>query len=221
MEEKMAESAKKISKTICIAFPDKEYYQKCVEEAETFREFLKKTYGQHPELFPEDFEKGFTLHGFVTSRKQDGFTTRRIRLKNEAGDVWQIRPSFMMPYMIAETDEVEKALYLRRWGVPFDALAHVFGRNEMFWYRAYVSLGRNSVAGTTVRDPSLLPEHLIADEKHTRHNSEKVYVTTTVAQGCILGSGLAGNAGTDALPKVTGIFRRRPGNSAPTISPKL
>ena len=34
--------------------------------------------------------------------------------------------------MIARTDEVEKALYLRQWGVPFDALAYVFGRDAMF-----------------------------------------------------------------------------------------
>jgi hypothetical protein len=37
---------------------------------------------------------------------------RRIKLKN--GKSYQLRPSFMMPYMIARTDEVEKALYLRR-----------------------------------------------------------------------------------------------------------
>ncbi len=28
----MAESVKKISKTVCIVFPDKEYYQKCMED---------------------------------------------------------------------------------------------------------------------------------------------------------------------------------------------
>lgn len=63
---------------------------------------------------------------------------RRIMLKNQSQDVYQIRPSFMMPYMISETIDFEKALYLRRWGVPFDALAYVFGRNSMFWQRAYL-----------------------------------------------------------------------------------
>jgi hypothetical protein len=46
----------------------------------------------------------------------------------------------MMPYMIARTDEVEKALYLRRWGVPFEALVYVFGRDSMFWYRPMFQL---------------------------------------------------------------------------------
>lgn len=47
-----------------------------------------------------------------------------------------------MPYMIGKTEAVEKALYLRLWGVPFEALAYVFGRDENYWYRAYQALGR-------------------------------------------------------------------------------
>lgn len=145
---------------------------------------------------------------------------RRIRLKNENEDAYQIRPSFMMPYMIAETDEVEKALYLRRWGVPFDALAYVFGRDAMFWYRAYISLGRNSVVGTTIKAPERLPEHVVADEKHTRHKSEKVYVATTVAQGCILGSGIASNAGSKELTKAYRDFKDESLELAPQYQPK-
>jgi hypothetical protein len=36
-----------------------------------------------------------------------------------------------MPYLIDKTEEVEKALYLRQFDVPFDALAYVFGRDPM------------------------------------------------------------------------------------------
>jgi hypothetical protein len=86
----------------------------------------------------------------------------------------------MMPYLIARTEEVEKALFLCRWGVPFWALTYVFGHNDMFWYRAYISLGRNSLVGTTVKAPERMPGDVLADEKHTRFNGEKVYVATTV-----------------------------------------
>ena len=92
---------------------------------------------------------------------------RRIKLSN--GQVYQIRPSFVMPYMIAKTDAIENALYLRRFGVPFDALAYVFGRDAMFWYRATISLGRNSLVGTTVKDPSRLPAHVVARAKREAH----------------------------------------------------
>jgi hypothetical protein len=49
-------------------------------------------------------------------------------------------------------------------------------------------LGRPSIVGTTVRDPSKLPKHLVADEKHTWLEGEKVYVATTAAGGSILGA---------------------------------
>ncbi len=144
---------------------------------------------------------------------------RRIRLKNEARDVFQIRPSFMMPYMIAETINVEKALYLRRWGVPFDALAYVFGGDAMFWQRAYVSLGRNSVVGTTIKSPDHLPKDIVADEKHSRIKGEKTYIATTAAQECIVGCTLAETASTDDLAQAYGEYKEEAENVNPDYKP--
>ncbi|MEK6239336.1 MAG: hypothetical protein N2C14_31850, partial [Planctomycetales bacterium] len=76
----------------------------------------------------------------------------------------------------------------------------------MFWYRLEVSLGRNSVVGTTVRCVAL-PEHLLADEHHQRRNGEKTYVAATVAEGCWLGAEPAESADADALTKAYGVFR--------------
>ena len=47
---------------------------------------------------------------------------RRIKLK-ENGAVYQLRPDFLMPYMIGKTDEMEKPLFLCRFGLPFEAIA--------------------------------------------------------------------------------------------------
>ena len=69
--------------------------------------------------------------------------------------------------MTARTEEVEGPLFLRKFGVPFWALVRVFGGDPMRWYRLEVGLGRNSLVGTTVRRTEL-PEHLLADEHHTR-----------------------------------------------------
>ncbi len=56
---------------------------------------------------------------------------RRIELV-ATGQMYPLRPEFAMPYMVGRTDEVEKGLYLRRYGVPFDALAYVFGRERIY-----------------------------------------------------------------------------------------
>ena len=110
--------------------------------------------------------------------------------------------------MIARTDAVEKALYLRQWGVPFDALAYVFGRNAMFWYRAWLAFGRPSLVGTTVKDPHKVPRDLVADEKLTRVAQQQVYVPTTVGGGCFLGVSVVEAADTVTLEQGYGEFAK-------------
>jgi hypothetical protein len=208
-----------VGKTICLPFPSEEHYKQCMKNPQAFRQLLTNAYDQNPELFPRRMAQGYTLHGFTpSSRKLEGFRMRRIKLSD--GNAYQIRPSFVMPYLIAKTDEVEKALFLRRWGVPFWALTYAFGRNDMFWYRAYASLGRNSIVGTTVKDPDRLPKDLAADEKHTRFFGEKVFVTTTVARECILGVGFTDSAGTKDLTKGYAHFKEEAVNLKPDYQPE-
>ena len=173
---------------------------------------------RYPELFPEAIEEGFIFQGFLHSKKQD-LTMRRIELKSD-GEQYQLRPSFMMPYMVGRTDQMEKPLFLRRWGVPFEALAYVFGRYAMFWYRAYLSLGRPSIVATTIKNPKELPEHLLADEKHTRHDRKKVYVATTVANECILGSELVSHANSEELTQGYAVFKQEAHNIMPDYTPE-
>jgi hypothetical protein len=79
-----------------------------------------------------------------------------------------------LAYCMARTDDVEKALYLRLWGVPFAALAHVFGRNGMFWYRTRLALRPANLVGATVKSESAMPGDLIADEKITWGDGQEV-----------------------------------------------
>jgi len=130
--------------------------------------------------------------------------TRRIKI---AGVAYTIRPSFAMPYMTAKTDDVEKVLFLRKFGVPFWALSHVFGRDQMYWYRMEQSLGRNSIVGTTIRNRDDIPLHLSADEKHTWILGEKAYVATTVGGQCILGASIAKNAKENGLKDAYQVFK--------------
>src|SRR5262245_43465480 len=136
----------------------------------------------HPALFPTAMDQGYTFHDAYLSVKQD-LLVRRIKVK-ATGAVFALRPSFVMPSMMARTEEVDKALYLRQWGVPFDALASVFGRDAMFWYRAWLAFGRPSLLGTTVKAPQQLPPAVAADAKVTWVAGQEVYVPTPVGGGC-------------------------------------
>jgi hypothetical protein len=52
-----------------------------------------------------------------------------------------------MPYLGARTEEVKGPLFLRKFGILLQALARIFGRDPMFWYRLECGLGGFSVVG--------------------------------------------------------------------------
>jgi hypothetical protein len=126
----------------------------------------------------------------------------------------------VMPYHVGFTDDVEKGLFLRKFDVPFWGLCHAFDKNAMFWYRMEQNIGRNSIAGTTVKNSGLLPEHPAADEKHSRRKGDKVYAAATVGEQCILGVSVSENAGENGLKKACGKFRNEALNLNPKHQPK-
>ena len=205
-------------KSICVPFDSEEHYTACVANPESFRQHLTEVFGQHPELFPTRMSEGFVLHDTRWSVKQQ-VMLRRLALKATA-EVFLVRPSFLMPSMVGRTEAVEKALSLRHWGVPFDALVYVFGRNAMYWYRAELALGRPTIVGSTVKQPEKLPAHVLADEKHTWALGHEVSVATTVGGGCILGATVTEAASAAALEAAYGECAQEARALSPTSSPK-
>ena len=204
-------------RSICLPINSETEYRQILPDPQAFRLYLSQSLAAHPELFPSAMAEGFWFHDFIHSIKQD-LTLRRIKLTAN-GDIYQLRPDFVMPYMVGKTHEMEKALYLCRFGVPFDAIAYVCGRNAMYWYRAYVSLSRASIVGTTVRDPQLLPEHLVLDEKHSWLLGQRVYLPTTAANGCILGVSVTDSASPEALTEGYRDFQQEALNLDPSYAP--
>jgi hypothetical protein len=142
-------------KTICLPIADGVDYDQLVKDRKRFRLYLDQLIAQNPELFPAEIGQGYCFHGFRTSAKL-GLVSRRIRLVSN-GEAYQLRPDFVMPYMIGETEAVEKGLYLRQFGVPYEAIAYVMGKDPMYWYRAAMALGRPSLVGTTLKDEVAFP----------------------------------------------------------------
>jgi hypothetical protein len=142
-------------KTICLPLPEGIDYPSWIEDSAGYRQYLDEQIAQHPELFPPEITQGYWLDGFVHSKKQQ-LKTRRILLKANR-QAYQIRPDTIMPYMIGTTEAVEKGLYLRRYGVPYEGIAHVLGHNPMYWYNATQALGRVSIVGSAVKEPDAFP----------------------------------------------------------------
>ena len=201
--------------TICLPI-SKERYQQVIDSPTRYRQWLDEAFRVTPELFPAAFASGYTLKDDRVSAKR-GLRLRRIRCK-ATGAAFSVRPCFVLPYMTAWTDQAEGPLFLRSFGVPFWALARVFGRGAMFWYRLAVGFGRNSLVGTTVRRGQL-PEHLLADEHHQPRDGTKNYIATTVGAGCCLGAALAATAGADDLEAAYGVFKEEARNVRSVYQP--
>ena len=203
----------------------REEYDEMVGNKQLFRERLDSFIEQYPELFPPEIEVSYDLYGFrKQSVKMPDVSLRRICLKvlDQYGQrqVYTVTPSFVMPYMVGYADDVEKALFLRRFGVPFWALTYIFGHDDMYWQRMIAGLGRNDIVGTTIKAPDKLPEHLLADEKHTRLNGEKAYIATTVADDCVLGASLALTADEEHLTEAYGHFKQEAQRLDPDYQPE-
>jgi hypothetical protein len=202
--------------TICLPV-SKEAYLACIDSPRAFRSWLDAAFREHPELFPKAFAHGYLLKDSRFSAKR-GIRLRRVECK-ATGQAFSVRPCFVLPYMAGWAGDVEGPLFLRAFGVPFWALARVFGRGPMYWYRLEVSLGRNSIVGTTLRRAGL-PEHLLADEHHQPRDGVKNYIATTVGEGCCLGAALAQTASAEDLQAAYAVFKAEAENVRPDYQPK-
>jgi hypothetical protein len=188
-----------------------ETYNEIIGNKCAYREWVDEMIVRHPELFPVGISEGYTLHDERGSEKMENLRLRRICLKarDRQGkkQVFTIAPSAVMPYGTGYTDEVEKALFLRRFDVPFWALTYVFGRDDDYWYRQENQFGGYDLVQTVVKDPQKLPRHLLADEKVTWLNGEEVVVATTVGDDCILGASVALGVDTEHLTQAYQHFK--------------
>lgn len=141
-------------KTIRVSCEKSEYAELIADKVK-FKEFLNQEIEKHPELFPEDIANGYALYGKSRcSRKLDKLRFQRIKI-NKTKEIFSVYPSFVMPYLIAYTDDVDKALLLRKHDVPYSTIVYIFGRDEMYWYRAEQAFGRSSIVGTTIKKKTI------------------------------------------------------------------
>jgi len=199
-----AEGTPRGSKQICIPMT-RDVYDRIWNDAGQVRRYIEPLIESTPELFPKGTKDGFQLTGHLPeSIKMLGIRLRQLRLND--GRTFTLRPSFVMSYMSGTVEDMEHPLLLLSFGVPCWVVTKIFGHNDMFWQRHLERLGRNSLVGTTVRDPSRLPEHLAADEHHADWSGQKGFVPMTAGGGCILGLALTDSADEAHLTDAYGQF---------------
>jgi len=198
----------KVNKTIVLNISE-EKYSEFINDSNFAHEIIISALNSSPELFPENtLELGYSLKGLDRISKKMNIRLRRIKI----GDtIFRIRPCFILPYMTGKTKEVKDPLFLLRFGVPFWAIAIVFGRNSMYWYRMFIRLSFFNLTSTTVYDKTKMPLHILADEFHIRIRKVKSYVATVVGGNCFLGAEASWQASEEKLKEAYGQYRRLDG----------
>ncbi len=100
------------SKRICIPIERAEY-ERILGDRIAFRKYLDEIIRQSPELFPAMIQHGYQLHDMrPPSKKMPDIRLRHIKVTSaeDGEEVFSVVPSFVMPYMMGYSDEVEKAL---------------------------------------------------------------------------------------------------------------
>ena len=186
-----------------------EDYLEAVKDNDEFRRLLASCHELHPECFPPDFDSNFSFKDFRHSKKMD-ISIRRIRVGlGRDAHFWRVVPCDVMPYMVGRTQEVEKALFLRKFNVPYWGLEVVFERSSNYFWRIERRMGRTSIAGSlAAKRPAnatgdesgcALPEDIACDEKHAKYLGEKAYIGVTAGGGCVLGAELTEGADKNSL----------------------
>jgi hypothetical protein len=207
------------SKSIRLVY-DQNQHNKFMQNKSFFKTFLDSQVIKYPELFPKEISNGYILSGQTRqSKKLDELQFQKIQIKS-TGDIFIIYPTFVMPYLIDYTTNVQDALYFRKFNVPYSALTYVYGHSDMFWYRAETSFGKNSIVGTTIKDKNKLPNNIVSDEKQTKIKKAKCFIAMTVADDCILGASACKNAGEEELTNGYGEFAKEARNLEEGYSPK-
>ena len=168
----VAHPPKKGYRTIRLPLAESEYYRFLTDRSSA-KDRLEALYEECAALFPDAFPSGYAFFGYTEPSMKQHLLGRRMRLEH-GRTVLTIAPALVMPSMTGRTQDVDDALCLRRLHVPCWAIAHVFGRNAMYWYRLEQGLGRCSVVSTTVKSPEHLPRAIQFSERGCKSSPKQV-----------------------------------------------
>ena len=83
------------NKTIVLPF-EEATYSELLEDKSAYKAHILTLFHTYPELFPDTMRVGWSLFGFTRLSAKQQIRLRRIQTQPDQ-EVWQIRPSFVMP----------------------------------------------------------------------------------------------------------------------------
>jgi hypothetical protein len=121
--------------------------------------------------------------------------------------VFTVLPHFVLRYRRMSPDLVRQALIATHGGLSLEGCAVVFNISPMALYRLVCALGQHSLVAVLVKCRLPLPAYILADEKHGRGLTDRVYLPTIVSGRVIWPLGYSDSKSAAAFTASYGQFQ--------------
>src|SRR5712664_3401036 len=158
---------------------------------------------------------GLTRHSHYARVRLGGLTIWRIQCTT-CKAVFTVLPHFVLRYRTMRPDVARDALLATHGGLSWELCAVICHLSPMAVYRLVCSFGHQSVVPVLTRCGLPLPRYLLADEKHSRCLTAKVYLPTIVSGRVLWHLGYTTEASAAAFTQSDQAFQRVAVDEEPT-----
>ena len=209
----MGQSAKptRHNRTITVDFQEPSTYLQLMNDGKAFVEFV----------FAFLLSLGFQLahkatctgggcltrHSHYARMRLGGLTIWRIQCTS-CKAVFTVLPHFVLRYRRMSPDVARQALIATHGGLSLEWCATIFHISPMSLYRVICAFGQQSLLTVLTRCGLPLPTYILADEKHSRCLTERVYLPTIVRGRVLWHLGYSASKSATAFTESYGAFQR-------------
>src|SRR5918912_2774621 len=148
-----------------------------------------------------------TRHSHYARVRLGGLTIWRIQCTS-CQAVFTVLPHFVLRYRRMSPDVARQALIATHGGLSLEWCATICHISPMALYRLICALGQHSLVRVLVKCHLPLPAYILADEKHSRCLSDRVYLPTLVSGRVIWHLGYSASKSAVAFTESYGEFQR-------------
>src|SRR5712691_1559808 len=160
-----------------------------------------------------------TRHSHYARVRLGGLTIWRVQCTT-CRAVFTVLPHFVLRYRQMRPEIARDALLATHGGLSLELCAVIHHISPMALYRLVCALGQHSLVTVLTRCRLPLPVYFLADEKHSRCLTEKVYLPTIVTGRVIWHLGYTTEASAAAFTESYGAFQRVASQQEPSYQVK-
>jgi hypothetical protein len=207
------------NRTITVDFHDEATYFRLLDDGKAFVEFvLAFVLALGFQLTHTATCRGggcLTRHSHYVRVRLGGLTIWRIQC-TRCKAVFTVLPHFLLRYRSMRPDVARDALLATHGGLSLELCAVLYHLSPMALYRLICAFGHQSLVAVLTQCGLSLPVYFLADEKHSRCLTNKVYLPTIVCGRVLWHLGYTTEASAAAFTESYQVFQRAASQQEPS-----